>query len=107
MYGHWCEIVFVRKKSARDGFNTLPIFLFNYTDRTMHSVYKAVGPRGQSLKRDAWAVGVEDTPFPSQVGTQPTYPTFSINCLSTGGPREWGKMAALHGYKWGVLLNIM
>ena len=38
--------------------NGLPIFLYNYTNRTLHGVYEAVGPGYMDLT----------TPFPSQVG---------------------------------------
>lgn len=52
-------------KNIRPG---LPLFLFNYSDRTLHGIFEAAGPGRMSIDRYAWTDdGAQVTPFPAQV----------------------------------------
>lgn len=52
-------------KNIRPG---LPLFLFNYSDRTLHGIFEAASPGRLSIDRYAWTGdGAKVTPFPAQV----------------------------------------
>ncbi|KAL8539310.1 hypothetical protein ACS0TY_001077 [Phlomoides rotata] len=47
----------------------LPLFLFNYSDRMLHGIFKAVSPGQMNISRHSWITseGAESTPYPAQV----------------------------------------
>ncbi|KAJ1691321.1 hypothetical protein LUZ63_015476 [Rhynchospora breviuscula] len=46
----------------------LPLFLFNYSDRTMHGIFKAAGSGEMNIDPYAWSDdGTVKTPYPAQV----------------------------------------
>ncbi|KAL9226796.1 hypothetical protein vseg_002567 [Gypsophila vaccaria] len=46
----------------------MPLFLFNYSDRTLHGVFEATSAGQMYINRYAWTLdGEEITPFPAQV----------------------------------------
>ncbi|CAA3033397.1 Hypothetical predicted protein [Olea europaea subsp. europaea] len=47
----------------------LPLFLFNYSDRTLHGIFEAAGPGQMNIDPYAWIAneGTERTAYPAQV----------------------------------------
>lgn len=45
----------------------LVLFLFNYSDRTLHGIFEAVTPGQMNIDRHAWTEDGGDTPYPAQV----------------------------------------
>ncbi|XP_074341158.1 uncharacterized protein LOC141678697 isoform X1 [Apium graveolens] len=45
----------------------LVLFLFNYSDRTLHGIFEAVTPGQMNIDRHAWTEDGADTPYPAQV----------------------------------------
>ncbi|WOH11291.1 hypothetical protein DCAR_0830772 [Daucus carota subsp. sativus] len=45
----------------------LVLFLFNYSDRTLHGIFEAATPGEMNIDRHAWTEDGVDTPYPAQV----------------------------------------
>ncbi|XP_071722349.1 uncharacterized protein [Rutidosis leptorrhynchoides] len=57
------HILYVRKIEPG-----LPLFLFNYTDRTLHGIFEAVSSGQENIDPYAWTcAGSQKTPYPAQV----------------------------------------
>ncbi|KAK2414788.1 DCD (Development and Cell Death) domain protein [Trifolium repens] len=48
----------------------LPLFLFNYSDRTIHGIFEAAGNGRMYIDRYGWTDGSDVTQFPAQVQTR-------------------------------------
>ncbi|KAL2526701.1 Galactose oxidase/kelch [Abeliophyllum distichum] len=48
---------------------SLPLFLFNYSDRTLHGIFEAAGPGQMNIDQYAWITneGTQKTAYPAQV----------------------------------------